>query len=433
MNIVVSESTMVRPAEETPETKVWNSDLDLFVSKYHTLLVYFYRSDGSASNFFDTKVMKDALSRVLVAFYPVAGRLKEDHNGRIEIDCQGQGVLFVVAKSDCVLADFGDFIPRLEFVKLVPQVDYSLGINSYPLLLVQVTHFVCGGVTLGIGISHHLADGTSMMHFVNSWSELARGLDLTLPPFIDRTLLRARNPPQPVFEHVEFNPVPTMKSCPLQSSLGETIIDTSIFKLTLDQLNELKAKSKKDGNSINFSTYEVLAGHIWKSVCKVRGLEDDQETELYIPTDGRSRLQPALPPGYFGNVIFLITPKAKAGELVSDKTFCALTKVHDAISQRDSDYLKSAIDYLELQSDLKTLFRRFKLKCPNLVINSWMRIPIYKADFGWGRPISMVPAYFPVDGMCFLLPSPINDGSVSIAISLKAQQMEDFSKFLYDL
>nr|GEV64063.1 shikimate O-hydroxycinnamoyltransferase-like [Tanacetum cinerariifolium] len=97
--------------------------------------MYFYGSNGAATNIFDTKVIKDALESVLVAFYPVAGRLKEDEDGRIEIDCQGQGVLYVKAESDGVI---NNFAPRIECLELILMVDYSLGIESYPLLLVQV-------------------------------------------------------------------------------------------------------------------------------------------------------------------------------------------------------------------------------------------------------------------------------------------------------
>ncbi|PWA80782.1 Chloramphenicol acetyltransferase-like domain-containing protein [Artemisia annua] len=432
MKVTVKESKMVRPAEETPKTKLWMSNLDLMVPKYcHTQFVYFYRSNTATSNFFDAKVMKEALSRVLVPFFPMGGRLNEDQDGRIEIDCQGQGVLFVEAESNGVLDDFGDFAPRVEFLKLFPTVDYSLGIESFPLLVVQVTYFKCGGVSLGVGIDHHVADGLSMLHFINSWSEMARGLDLTLPPFIDRTLLLSRDPPQPTFEHTEFQPVPSMKSPPIKSLSDEIV--TSIFKLTQDQLNLLKAKAKEDGNTIKLSAYEMLAGHIWKSLCKVRGLQNDQETELYIPTDGRARFQPALPPGYFGNVIFMTTPIAVAGKLQLAPTLYAGKKIHDALAHRKNDYLRSAIDYLELQPDLDAMFRGFELKCPNIMINSWTRLGIHEADFGWGRPIFMGPAYIPADGLSYVLPSPINDGSISIVISLHAQDMKLFSELLYDI
>ncbi|GKA40119.1 chloramphenicol acetyltransferase-like domain-containing protein [Tanacetum coccineum] len=435
MNVVVKESTMVRPAEETPDTNLWNSNLDLMVKNFHTQMLFFYRSNGAASNFFDVKVMKEALSKVLVPFYPVAGRLKEDQDGRIEIDCQGQGVLFVEAESDDLLDDFGDFAPRFDFLKLIPVdfVDYSLGIGSYPLLLVQVTYFKCGGVSLGVGLDHHLADGQSMMHFINSWSEMARGLDLTLPPFIDRTLLRARYQPQPVFKHIEFQPLPSANLSPLDSALDEYIV-TSIFKFTLDQLNSLKAKSLEDGNTINFSAFEILAGHIWRSVCKARGVQDYQDSALYIPIDGRARLQTPLPPGYFGNVVFFATPIEAAGELQSNPTLYASNKIHDAIAHINNDYLKSAIDYLELQPDKSTMIRRFEFEYSNIVINSWSRLRINEADFGWGQPIFMGPAYLPLSGACLLLPtSSINEGSLSVIVSLQAQHLKLFTKFLFDI
>ncbi|MFS7940403.1 putative shikimate O-hydroxycinnamoyltransferase [Helianthus anomalus] len=94
----------------------------------------------------------------------------------------------------------------MKFLKLVPMVDYSLGIESYPLLVLQVTYFKCGGVSLTVSMHHYLAYGPSAMHFINTWADMARGLDINLPPFIDRTLLRARDPPQPTFEHIEYSP-----------------------------------------------------------------------------------------------------------------------------------------------------------------------------------------------------------------------------------
>lgn len=280
-------------------------------------------------------------------------------------------------------------------------------------------------------MQHHAADGASGLHFINTWSDMARGLDVSLPPFIDRTLLRAQDPPRPVFEHVEYQPAPPMKSTS-ETSSDETVV--SIFKLTRDQLNVLKSKSKEDGNTINYSSYEMLSGHVWRSVCKARGLPDNQDTKLYIATDGRARLQPALPPGYFGNVIFTTTPIAVAGELQSKPTWYAASKIHDALVKMDNDYLKSALDYLELQPDLKALVRgAHTFKCPNLGITSWARLPIHDADFGWGRPIFMGPGGIAFEGLSFVLPSPVNDGSLSIAISLLAEHMKLFSNFLYDI
>lgn len=426
---------MVQPATETPQLRLWNSNVDLVVPNFHTPSVYFYRPTGSP-NFFDGKVLKEALSRALVPFYPMAGRLCRDEDGRIEIDCKGQGVLFVEADSDGVVDDFGDFAPTLELRQLIPAVDYSQGIESYALLVLQITHFKCGGVSLGVGMQHHAADGASGLHFINTWSDMARGLDLTIPPFIDRTLLRARNPPQPQFPHVEYQPPPTLKVTAENAPNSETVPETSvsIFKLTRDQINALKAKSKEDGNTVNYSSYEMLAGHVWRSTCMARGLTQDQETKLYIATDGRARLRPSLPPGYFGNVIFTATPVAVAGDLKSKPIWYAASKIHDQLALMDNDYLRSALDYLEMQPDLKALVRgAHTFKCPNLGITSWSRLPIHDADFGWGRPIFMGPGGIAYEGLSFILPSPTNDGSQSVAISLQAEHMKLFKKFLYDI
>ncbi|CAI9113849.1 OLC1v1014533C1 [Oldenlandia corymbosa var. corymbosa] len=436
MKIEIKESTMVKPAGETPRRSLWNSNVDLVVPNFHTPSVYFYRPNGSP-NFFDAKVLKDALGRALVPFYPMAGRLKRDEDGRIEIDCNGEGVLFVEAESNGTVDDYGDFAPTLELRRLIPAVDYSLGIESYALLVLQVTYFKCGGVSLGVGMQHHAADGFSGLHFINTWSDMARGLDLTLPPFIDRTLLKARDPPQPQFPHIEYQPPPQLKVDPSQiHDKPDSVPDTtvSIFKLSKEQIAALKAKSKDDGNTVSYSSYEMLAGHVWSCACKARGLVADQGTKLYIATDGRSRLRPQLPPGYFGNVIFTATPMAVAGDLETKPAWYAASKIHDALTRMDNDYLRSALDYLELQPDLKALVRgAHTFKCPNLGITSWVRLPIHDADFGWGRPIFMGPGGIAYEGLSFILPSPNNDGSLSVAISLQTEHMKLFQGFLYDI
>lgn len=137
MIIDVKESTLVKPAEETPRRGLWNANVDLVVPRFHTPSVYFYRPTG-ALNFFDPNVVKEGLSKALVPFYPMAGRLRRDEDGRIEIDCNAEGVLFVVAETSSVIDDFGDFAPTLELKKLIPSVDYSGGMSTYPLLVLQV-------------------------------------------------------------------------------------------------------------------------------------------------------------------------------------------------------------------------------------------------------------------------------------------------------
>nr|GMC64864.1 shikimate O-hydroxycinnamoyltransferase-like [Ipomoea batatas] len=391
LRISIKESTMVKPAKPTPSKKLWSSNVDLIVGRVHLLTVYFYRPNGS-SNFFDPKAMKESLSRVL-------------------------------AESDAIIDDFGDFTPSLELRKLLPSVHTSGDISSFPLAFFQVTRFKCGGVSLGTGIFHTLADGLSALHFINTWADLARGLSVAIPPFIDRTILRAGDPPRPAFKHIEYDPPPTLLS-KLQGANNST---TAMLKIAPQQLALLKTKSGHEG-----STYEILAAHIWRCVCKARGLSDDQTTKLYIATDGRSRLCPPLPPGFLGNVIFTTTPVAESGELQTEPLARSAKRIHGALVRMDDEYLRSALDYLECQPDLSKLVRGSNyFASPNLNINSWTRLPVHNSDFGWGTPIHMGPALILYEGTVYILPSPNKDRSLTLAVCLDADHMPLFQELLY--
>ncbi|KAG8082559.1 hypothetical protein GUJ93_ZPchr0014g46879 [Zizania palustris] len=439
MAITVRRSTMVRPAGETPRRRLWNSNLDLVVPRFHTPSVYFYRcpEEGPPEGFFDGERMRRALAEALVPFYPVAARLARDEDGRVEIDCNGEGVLFVEADAlDSTVDDYGDFAPTMELKRLIPAVEYTDDISSFPLLVLQVTYFKCGGVSLGVGMQHHVADGMSGLHFINSWSDLCRGTKVAVMPFIDHTLLRARDPPIPSYPHVEYQPAPSMMSSSslsvtAKATLPPTAVD--IFKLTCSDLGCLRSQLPSGEGAPHFSTYAVLAAHVWRCASLARGLSPEQPTKLYCATDGRQRLQPPLPEGYFGNVIFTATPLAEAGKVTSGLADGAAV-IQAALDRMNDDYCRSALDYLELQPDLSALVRgAHTFRCPNLGLTSWVRLPIHDADFGWGRPVFMGPAGIAYEGLAFVLPSANKDGSLSIAISLQAEHMEKFRKLIFEV
>ncbi|KAM3242190.1 hypothetical protein ACQJBY_054709 [Aegilops geniculata] len=441
MKITVRGSTVVVPAEETPRLRLWNANLDLVVPRFHTPSVYFFRRGAGegeeAGRYFDAERMRRALAEALVPFYPMAGRLARDEDGRVEIDCNAEGVLFVEADApDGTVDDFGDFAPTMDLKRLIPAVDFTGGISSYPLLVVQVTHFKCGGVALGIGMQHHVADGFSGLHFINSWADLCRGVPIAVMPFIDRTLLRARDPPTPSHPHIEYQPAPAMLDAEEPQALTAkpeappTAVD--IFKLSRADLGRLRAQLPTGEGAPRFSTYAVLGAHVWRCASLARGLSPEQPTKLYCATDGRQRLQPPLPEGYFGNVIFTATPLAVAGKVTGSLADGATT-IQAALEVMDNEYCRSALDYLEMQPDLSALVRgAHTFRCPNLGLTSWVRLPIHDADFGWGRPVFMGPGGIAYEGLAFVLPSASRDGSLSVAISLQAEHMEKFRKMIFD-
>ncbi|KAK0595170.1 hypothetical protein LWI29_004229 [Acer saccharum] len=429
MKINIKESSIIYPAQDTPKRKLWLSNLDLLVARIHLPTIYFYKPNGS-SNFFNAQLLKETLSKALVPFYPVAGRLGCDENGRLEIQCNAEGVLFVEAETESAVDDFNGFTPCLEFRQLVPEIDYSSHISSYPLLVLQVTYFKCGGVTLGVGMHHSLADGASSLRFIKTWADIACGISsTTITPLHDRKLLlRVRIPPTPALvHHNEYDIISSQQI----SDIADENHSTVMFNITLEQLKTLKRKSSVEDRK--FSTFELLAAHIWQCTCKARGLAEDLATRLYIPVDGRSRLDPPLPDGYFGNVLFSSTSVALSSDLKSEPLSNTAVRIQKALKQMDNEYLRSALDYLQMQTDLTPLIRRPNaFRSPNLNINSWVRLPVHDADFGWGRPVFMGPASVLYEGTVYVLPSPTDDGSLSLIVRLEACHMQLFHKLLYN-
>ncbi|XBI32554.1 hypothetical protein VPH35_055992 [Triticum aestivum] len=234
--VEVLESCMVKPSVETPSHGLWLSQLDLkMVNRGHTPNVYFYTPhSGAVGNFFDVARLKAAMAKALVPFYPLAGRLGVDGEGQPEIDCAGQGVLFVVARSDLTVDGFVDFQPSPELRRLfVPRVEDSPSI----MCAIQVTFMGCGGVALGTALHHVAIDAVSAVHFFQTWSGFCRDGDAAAAvlelPCHDRTLLRARSPP------VVHPDALTVFSCPklslAVSAEPSGAVVNKIFVLSNDQ------------------------------------------------------------------------------------------------------------------------------------------------------------------------------------------------------
>ncbi|CAL1358778.1 unnamed protein product [Linum trigynum] len=450
MEVNILETTIVKPANDKEETssppgqRLWLSNLDLVHGRIHLPLLFLYKRDLNSlasHDFFDARLLKEALSRALIPFHPLAGRLARDEEERIEVDCNGKGVLFKEAEAPEIgLDEIDDFMPASELLKLVPRVDYAEEISSYPLLLLQVTRFKCNGVCLGIGTHHSLADGQSAMNFINTWSDMARGLPPIATPFLDRTILQARSPPSPKFHHTEYDPPQTLINNN-NNSKNPTQIDPknlttmSIVTFTPDQVRALITKCanpSNDHSNVRYSTYQIMTAHIWRCASRARGLADDQPTRLHISVDGRSRLvnRPPFPVHYFGNVIFHATTMVKAGELVSEPIARTVERIRRAINTMDDEYLRSAVDYLEDPNDPAGVMQvPGTCRSPNLKIISWIRLPFEYSDFGWGRPVSYRPANL-FEGKGNLMHG--TDGSLSLVICLEEGAMVAFRKLVHD-
>ncbi|PRQ18804.1 putative transferase [Rosa chinensis] len=451
----------VKPSKPTWKGSLTLSEWDQVGTITHIPTIYFYKSNPNWVTPDDVipNTLKDSLARALVSFYPLAGRLRWIGGGRLELDCNAMGVDFIEAESDSKLEDFGDFSPSPEYNYLVPMVDYSLPIHELPLLLVQLTRFKCGGVSLSLTISHAVVDGPSALHFISEWARLARGEPLEVPPFLDRKAMQggdsssrtAAKPPR--LDHSEFDQPPLLlgQSDNVQERKKKTTV--AMLRLGKDQLEKLKRKANDSYNLYNnnyplgsttnrgsYTRYETISGHIWRCACKARNHKAEQPTALGVCVDSRSRMQPPLPQGYFGNATFDVIATSHSGELVSKPLGYAASRIREAIEKVSNDYVLSAIENLKNQPDLTRFQDLHALGSdqgpfygnPNLGVVSWLTLPIYGLDFGWGKEIYMGPGTHDFDGDSLILPSSDGDGSVVVALCLQVAHMDAFKKHFYE-
>ncbi|KAH7572535.1 hypothetical protein JRO89_XS04G0271600 [Xanthoceras sorbifolium] len=444
-------SYTVKPVEPTWTGPLSLSEWDQIGTITHVPTIYFYQPPFQNRLIRDTiiRTLKDSLSCALVHFYPLAGRLRWIGQGRLELVCNAAGVQFIEAESQRKLDSFGDFSPSSEYEYLIPCVDYTVPIQELPLLLVQVTMFQCGGISLSFTISHAVVDGQSALHFISEWARIARGEPLAVSPFLDRKLLRAGDAPalsRPLLDHNEFNHPPLLigQTNNIEERKKKTTV--AMIKLTKSQVDKLKNMATNDGKSLNstgrpYSRYETVTAHIWRCACKARGHKPEQPTALGVCVDSRSRMQPPLPPGYFGNATLDVIAVSSSGEVISRPLGYAASKIRKAIMTVSDEYVRSGIEFLKRQPDLTKFQDLHALGGddgpfygnPNIGVVSWLTLPMYGLDFGWGREVYMGPGTHDFDGDSLILPShdDDDDGSLVVALCLQVSHMEAFKNHFY--
>nr|XP_043621726.1 spermidine hydroxycinnamoyl transferase-like [Erigeron canadensis] len=435
-------SSMVQPLTRTWSGKLALSELDQVGVTNHVPTIYFYKH--SPDDWITVlQTLKSSLSCTLVHFYPLAGRLSFASRGRLEINCNAAGVQFMEAYADKMLMDLDTFLPSPIYHQLIPSIDYqNAPLEEVPLVVLQVTRFSCGGFSLGLNISHVVADGQSALHFVSEWARICRGELIESVPYLDRSFLRAGEPPRScsTIEHEQFGLPPVLID---QSSKSEREQETTVAMLRLiatqvEKLREMADRSQKSEMSHGFTRYEAITAHIWQTSCKARNHKPEQPTALNISVDIRNKMRPPLPQKYFGNAIVDVIATGFSGEIVSNSLGYVSNKIRDVIKKVDDEYVNSVIDSLKRQEDLSRFGELSTSNDegpyygnPNLGVISWLTLPIYGTDFGWGKEIHMGPGTHESDGASLILNGQDGDGSLIVPICLQVRHMEDFKKVFY--
>lgn len=426
------EPTLVPPAEATPTGgQYYLSNLDQNIAVIvQTVYCYKPSSPGGGEGKEDVDVagaLRDALARVLVHYHPLAGRLGVSPEMKLTVELTGEGAVFVEADAACDLDAVGDLTKPdpAALGQLVYSVPGAKHILEMPPMTAQVTRFKCGGFALGLAMNHCMFDGIGAMEFVNSWAETARGVaELTVPPFLDRSVLKARDPPVPTFPHHEFAEIPDVSDTAALYGAQELLYRSFCFDP--DRLERVRGLALADGALGRCTTFEALSGLVWRARTKALGLAPEQRTKLLFAVDGRRRFAPPLPRGYFGNGIVLTNALATAGELLSAPVSRAAGLVQDAVRMVTDDYMRSAVDYFEATRARPSL-------ASTLLITTWSRLEFHGADFGWGEPVMSGPVTLPEKEVILFLAHGKERKSINVLLGLPATAMDAFQELMDEI
>lgn len=397
------------------------SSSDLVVPRVHVEVIYAFEAPAPPA-----ELLESGLAKTLVQYREWAGRLSKDVDGRPVIALNGQGSAWIDAEADVSLQSLMPFPPGHQLLEFVPP-----NRGAEELLLVQVTKLSCGGITLSIARHHQIADGEAASGFMEAWVQAVKGLPRAASPIHDRSILMARDPPHPKFEHVEYKKPPPKPET--EPPVEYPPLSIKKIHFSSETLKKLKSEAMKDLNGQGFyTTFESLTAYLWKNISIARGLSGKTATKAMVAVNGRRRLKPPVEDDYFGNVIFHASCQSTVEDLTEQPLAYAADIIQKAIKRLDDEYMRSALDFVELQQKNPVpVARAYRtILSPNLSVTSWVQLPLYKLDFGWGTPLFAGPPLVPFEGLLLLCPSYTKDGSIDVSLALLAPDMAKFESLV---
>lgn len=193
------------------------------------------------------------------------------------------------------------------------------------------------------------------------------------------------------------------------------------FYFDQGKLSRLKKLAMEDGLIKSCTTFAVLTALVWRARSKALKMKSHQDTKLLFAVDGRSKLDPPLPKGCFGNGIVL-TCLCKVGELVKNRFSYAVGLVQDAKKMVNQEFIRSTIDYFEVTRARPSL-------TATLLITSWTRLSFNTTNFGWGDPTQSGCVTLPEKEVALFLSKGREEGT-TLLLGLPLTAMKSFQELI---
>ncbi|KAF9673384.1 hypothetical protein SADUNF_Sadunf10G0018500 [Salix dunnii] len=414
LEIEVISKEVIKPSSPTPDhlRHYQLSFLDQISPPTYNPLLLFYPADGDVkiNNTEKTNQLKQSLSEVLSLYYPLSGRIKDN----LFVECSDEGIPFFQAEVRCRLPQVIENPAPGELSKLIP---FALDDAEELPLGVQYNIFECGGIVVGLCISHKIGDALSLLTFVKSWAATSRGEadQIMRPEFISATL---------------FPPINISGFKPATGIAKEDVV-TKRFVFSSSSVELLKEKYSASGGLENQrppSRVEALSVFIWCRFMAATKVESRPERiySMVHAVNLRSRMEPPLPEYSFGNYcrIAFTIPSAGTGE----ENHNLVRQVRDSIGKLDKEYvekLQKGSEHLDFIKEQAAGFLKGEVVYLNFT--SLCRFPLYEADFGWGKPVWVGSPSLTFKNLVVFMDTASGDG-VEALVHLQEEDMVKFQE-----
>ncbi|KAF5469296.1 hypothetical protein F2P56_013380 [Juglans regia] len=383
MTVKTSSKETIKPSSPTPQ-HLRNHNLsfmDQLAPNMYIPIIIFYqaKNDRDIDHVQRSSQLKKSLQQTLNLFYPLAGTIKEDYS----IDYDDSGVEFCEACIGCKLSEVLQQFDAEILNKFLPFGAHNNDAKTQSrevLLAIQYNIFQCGGLAIGVCVSHRIADGTSATTFLNAWSATSRGDAVAICP---------------KFDLANFFPKKDMHWYNRDNLLSKEKIVTRRLVFNKSSIAALREKASPAADSqVKAQHYfptrvEAVSALIWgrlMAISKSRPTPAKFIRASHV-VNLRVRMVPPMPIHSFGNLWYNTYAVVSSNENIdNDNTLILASKLNNAIKGINDDCVKQLQSDAILDSLKKAIERYTNGGMESFNFTSWCTFPFYDVDFGWGKP-----------------------------------------------
>ncbi|KDP30484.1 hypothetical protein JCGZ_16163 [Jatropha curcas] len=390
MEVQIISRELIKPSSPTVQHKrpYKLTLLDQLTPTTYSPLILFYPMNNISTALQTLTHLKESLSQTLNLYYPFSGRPTCDN---LYINRFNEGVPFFEAKVNCSMSEFLKLHQTELLNSFLPCNPYTKEVSmEIPIIAFQVSMFTCGGITLGLSMSHKLIDAATASAFLSNWTSLhRRDFNGVMAPYLHEPSLFFPSRISFPQDHLS-----------LMESLWFTEANyiTKRFSFNPKAIATLKTMAKGDRkNNVDQPTrIETLSCFIWKYCMQASSMVEssrgsESRTSILVEAvDLRKKTKPPMNNGSIGNLFWWAVAVADPNDKKNTELHELASLLSESVGVYKTEYTHSLqgdnghetmSEYCEQLSEL------FSLEKPDIfAFTSWCNTSATKLDFGWGEP-----------------------------------------------